>query len=74
MSEVYVDRIRDAISVTDDGTVFVENFIVVATVSTPDGEGQIHTLSDCDHAWQTLGMLHHALMTTERQKYLHDED
>lgn len=73
MSDLEVDRIRDAIAQTDNGDqLFVENFIVVATVTNPDGEGEIHTISDVDHAWQVLGMLHHALMVTEREKYLDD--
>lgn len=36
---------------------FVSHYIVVAEVISPDGEGQIHTISDVDHAWQVLGTL-----------------
>ena len=63
------DIIRDAIAESAGEGSFVTNWIAIAEVTDTDGETSIHTISDCDHAWQVLGMLHHARLVTEQNKY-----
>lgn len=72
MSDAF-DNLREAIGAVDDKGAIVTNFITIAEVIQNDGTATIQTLSDVDHAWQVLGMLHHALMVTEREKYLHED-
>ncbi|MFI5426073.1 hypothetical protein [Aeromicrobium sp. UC242_57] len=68
MSGAYED-LRTAIGKCDDGGAIVTHFITVAEVIQSDGSATIQTISDVDHAWQVLGMLHHALLIAERDKY-----
>ena len=65
--------LRAAIGQVDNDGAMVTNFIVIAEVIQSSGGATIQTISDTDHAWQVLGMLHHALLVTERAKYA-DED
>lgn len=69
MSDMDFEPIRNAIAETTAGGGFVSHYVVVAEVINPEGEGQIHTLSDTDHTWQVLGMLGHALEVAKRDKY-----
>lgn len=68
MSDIY-DDLRTAIGNCDDNGAIVTHFIAVAEVIQSDGSATIQMISDVDHAWQVLGMLHHALLVAERQKY-----
>ena len=63
------DAIRDAIAATSGDGSFVTNWVTVAEVTDANGETAVHTISDCDHAWQVLGLLRHAELVTEQEKY-----
>ena len=63
------DVIRNAIAEALDASAMVTKFALVATVVDQDGGETIQTVTDCDHAWQVLGMLHHALIVTQATKY-----
>ena len=67
------DVIRNAIAEALDESAMVTKFVLVATVIAQDGSETIQTISDCDHSWQVLGLLHHALLVTELEKYGSDE-
>ena len=67
------DAIRDAIAETAGGGSFVTNWVAIAEVTDRDGT-TIHTITDCDHAWQVLGMLQHARLITEQTKYGRDKE
>lgn len=66
------EAIRDAIAKSSGGAM-VTNYALVAQVISKDGSTSIQTITDCDHAWQVLGMFHHALLVAERDKYRDDE-
>ena len=67
------DVIRNAIAEALDASAVVTKFVLVATVIDKDGSETIQTISDCDHSWQVLGLLHHALLVTQETKYGSDE-
>ena len=69
INEFDIDVIRNAIAEALDDSAMVTKFILVATVIDKDGGESIQTVTDCDHAWQVLGMLHHALIVTQATKY-----
>jgi hypothetical protein len=73
MTDVY-DGLREAIGACDDEGAIVTKFITIAEVIRSDGSATIQTISDVDHAWQVLGMLHHALLIVETEKYNTSED
>jgi len=62
------DGVRDAIAESAGEAAIVTNWVVVAEITTTDGTS-IHTISDVGHSWQVLGMLHHARLVCEREKY-----
>ena len=63
------EGIRNAIVEALDDSAMVTKYALIATVIAQDGSESIQTVTDCDHAWQVLGLLHHALLITERDKY-----
>ena len=65
------EQLRDALAAEVDGAAIVTNYIVIMTVLTEEG-GEVHTISDCDHAWQVLGLLTHATEVAKRDKYYPD--
>lgn len=65
----HFDDLRAAIGRCDDDGAMVTKFVAIAEVIQTDGSATIQTISDVDHAWQVLGMLHHALLITENAKY-----
>jgi len=67
------DVIRNAIAESTEQGALVTKYTLVATVIDQDGTESIQTISDCDHAYQVLGMLHHALLVTQASKYGGDE-
>ena len=64
--------IRNAIAEALDESAMVTKFTLVATVIDQDGSESIQTFTDCDHSWQVLGLLHHALLITQETKYRSD--
>ena len=68
------DVIRNAIAESTEQGALVTKYTLVATVIDEDGTESIQTISDCDHSWQVLGMLHHALLVTAASRYGDDED
>ena len=73
INEFDSELIRNAIAEALDESAMVTKYVLVATVIAKDGSETIQTISDCDHAWQVLGLLHHALMVTQATKYGSDE-
>lgn len=67
------DQLRDALAAEVEGGAIVNNYVVIADVMTTDG-GEVHTISDCDHAWQVLGLLAHATEICKRDKYGKGDD
>lgn len=75
MSNIEFDYevIRNAIAESTDAAALVTRYALVATVVDQDGSESIQTMTDCDNAWQVLGLLHHALLVTQQDKYGDDE-
>ena len=53
------DNLRDAIAQVAGEQTFVTRYVVIAEVIDPDGDHAVHSISDCDLAYQTLGLLDH---------------
>lgn len=68
MSDAF-DDLRSAIGRCDENGAIVTHFVTIAEVIQSDGTATIQTISDVDHAWQVLGVLHHALLIAENSKY-----
>lgn len=62
---------REVAAVTD--SAIVERFVLITTTIDADAEQSVSIISDCDHAWQVLGLLAHATETTKHGKY-HEGD
>lgn len=60
LSPESIDRTRAAIS-EGMGVPIVTRFVLIAETIDDDGEATVEFMSDCDLAWQTLGLLHHGL-------------
>ena len=75
MSDMEFDSelVRNAIAEALAESAMVTKYVLIATVIAQDGSETIQTISDCDHSWQVLGMLHHALIVTQATKYGSDE-
>lgn len=69
-----IDRVRSAIATELDGSSMVTRFVLVAETIDDDGSAAISFMSDCDLAWQTLGLLHHGLAVTKATRYEEDDD
>lgn len=72
MSEI--DDTRAAISSAMEGATIVTRFVLIAETIDDDGEASVQFMSDCDLAWQTLGLLHHGLNVTKAQRYEEDDE
>lgn len=76
MSEYLPDSdmtgLRSEIAAVTDSAI-VERFVLIATTIDADASQSVSILSDCDHAWQVLGLLAHATETAKHDKY-HEED
>ena len=62
---------REVAAVTD--SAIVERFVLITTTIDADAEQSVSIISDCDHAWQVLGLLAHATEVTKHGKY-HEGD
>lgn len=59
MSDDGTEVLRDAIATVAGEGTFVTRYVVVAEVIDRDGDHAVHSISDCDLAYQTLGLLDH---------------
>ena len=63
---------REIAAVTE--SAIVEGFVLIATTIDSEADQSVSIISDCDHAWQVLGLLAHATETTKHLKYHEGED
>lgn len=68
-----VAAIRDALGGLAE-TAMVGQWVAIATTTDVEGDQAVHVVSDCDHAWQVLGLLRHAQLLVEVGNYHHEED
>lgn len=68
-----MDALRDSLAAVA-GAAIVERFVLVTTTINADAEQTVQIISDCEHAWQVLGLLAHATEYTKHVKYHQDDD